>query len=298
MRAGVYPLNGITPLAHQRIPTRGPGNALDRLTSLVTEIWPQNERVLALSVAAPGPTNPENGIVYRAPNIGWENVPLAEILQQRFQTPVALGNDANMAALGEWRFGAGQGHDNLLYMTISTGIGGGVILNGKLLLGWRGLASELGHITVLPDGPLCSCGQRGHLEAVASGTGIASYIREQVTSGRPSSLSLLTAPSARDVARAAAEGDRLALEALERSGTFIGRALADYCHVFNPSIIVLGGGVSSAGAPLMEPLKKALFEAVISPEYTNNLTVTRASLGDDVGLLGALVQARIQFPSN
>jgi glucokinase len=116
------------------------------------------------AVAAPGPTDPFDGIVLEAPNIpGWTNLPLKKLIQEHFKVPVAIGNDANLAALGEWRFGAGIGHRNLVYLTVSTGIGGGVIIDNQLLLGTRGLAAELGHVTVIKDGPLCSCGHRGAL---------------------------------------------------------------------------------------------------------------------------------------
>jgi glucokinase len=293
IRVAVYSKGETRPVKQKRIPTQGDDHSpLERLIGLLAELWPVNDRVCAIGMAAPGPINPKLGIIYSAPNIpGWEKLPLAQILHERFNVPVKLGNDANLAALGEWRYGAGQGHHNLLYMTISTGIGGGVIADDQLLLGSHGLAGELGHVTVLPDGPMCGCGHRGHLEALGSGTAIARYVSEQLAQGVPSSLAELSNPTGRDISMAAEQGDPLAKAALGRAGTFIGYALGDYLHIFNPSIIILGGGVSKSGRFLLEPLRTAMAERVISSEYLHGLVVATAALGDDAGLMGALALA-------
>jgi glucokinase len=294
LRVAVYAEGENRPIKQKRIPTKDPnGSPLERLLNLIAEMWPANERVRAIGMAAPGPTNPHTGVIYTAPNIpGWEKLPLAQIVKDRFHVPTALGNDANMAALGEWRFGAGQGHHDLLYMTISTGIGGGVIANDRLLLGMHGLAAEIGHVAVAPDGPICSCGHAGHLEAFASGTSIAHYVVEQLANGVPSSLSDYANPTGRDISMAAEQGDPLAKAALARAGGYIGRALANYLHIFNPSIVILGGGVSRSGPFLIEPLRAAILENIMSPEYVQGLLITTAALGDDAGLLGALTLAQ------
>ena len=285
----------IRPVKQKRIPTQGKdAMPLDRLINLIAEIWPAGDTVRSIGVATPGPNNPQLGIIYRAPNIpGWDDLPIVQILQDRFHVPVLLGNDANLAALGEWKFGAGQGHHHLLYVTISTGIGGGVIIDDRMLLGSQGLAGELGHVTADPNGPMCSCGHRGHLEAFASGTAIMRYVAEQLAQGVPSSLSELSNPTGRDISMAAENGDPLAKAALARAGTYMGRALADYLHIFNPTIIILGGGVSRSGSFLIEPLRAAMLETIISPEYMHGLVITTAALGDDAGLLGALVLAQL-----
>lgn len=293
IRVAIYPRGDHRPVKQKRISTQGKDQApLDRLIGLISDLWPQNDRICAIGVAAPGPINPQLGVIYSAPNIpGWERLPIVQILHSHFHVPVRLGNDANMAALGEWRYGAGQGHHNILYMTISTGIGGGVIADDHLLLGSHGLATELGHVTVQPDGPMCSCGHRGHLEAVASGTAIHRFVAEQLAQGVPSSLAEFTDLTGRDISMAADQGDPLAKSALARAGTFIGFALGDYLHIFNPSIIILGGGVSRSGPLLMEPLRASIAERIISPEYLSGLVITTASLGDDAGLMGALALA-------
>jgi glucokinase len=294
LRAALYPAGETKALIQKRAPTRFKDQSpIDRLLDLLQSVWPADGKVRGIGIAAPGPTNPRKGIIYAAPNItGWENLPLAQIVHDRFKTPILLGNDANMAALGEWKFGAGRGFQYVLYITISTGIGGGVIEDGRLLLGCQGLAAEIGHITVLPDGPLCGCGHRGHLEALASGTAIARYVAEQLASGVPSLLADQHNPTARDVSLAAEQGDPLAKSALARAGTYLGHAIADYLHLYNPQVIILGGGVSRSGALIMEPLRASLADRVISPEYLHGLVITTAELGDEAGLMGALALAQ------
>ncbi len=292
IRVAVFPREGSKPLRQKRIATRGKDPAQVRLTNLIGELKQPDEKVLAIAAAAPGPTDPKMGLVLNAPNIpGWVNLPLSRIISDEFNVPVYIGNDANLAALGEWRFGAGRGHHDLVYLTISTGIGGGVIRDDRLLLGQRGLAAELGHITVDPDGPMCGCGHRGHLEAFSSGTAIARYVAGQLAAGRTSSLTSNPSPSARDISAAADTGDPLAVEALERAGHYLGIGIANYLHIFNPSIVILGGGVSSSGAHFFLPMRQSLKDSIFAPGYLEALTVTTAALGDDVGLLGALALA-------
>lgn len=294
LRAGLYAAGTTQPLAMKKIPTRGKGSAVERLMSLIGDLWPTDGSVVrGIGAAAPGPLDAFSGVIYSAPNIpGWTNLPLRQMLEDRFHVPAILGNDANLAALGEWRFGAGQGHHDLLYFTVSTGIGGGVIINDRLLLGKRGLAAELGHVTVLEGGPLCGCGQRGHLEALSSGTGIASFVREQLAAGRPSSLIPEPPPTARQVSEAAASGDALAVEALQRAGHFMGLGIANYLHIFNPTIVILGGGVTHSGSYFWDPLYDSLHSHVLSSQYLEDLVITRAALGDDAGLMGSLALAQ------
>jgi glucokinase len=292
IRAACYPEDKQTPQTIKRISTQGPDSTpLERLVHLLEAIWPDGN-VAGLGVAAPGPLDPYQGIVIDAPNIaGWINMPLQKHLEERFKAPVALGNDANLAALGEWKYGAGRGYHHLVYITVSTGIGGGVITDDRLLLGERGLAAELGHVTILPDGPLCSCGQRGHVEALASGPALARWAQQEIVNGAQSILPPGKELSAKDIGAAAFQGDPVAISALARSGYYLGLALANYCQIFNPSVIIIGGGVSQAGRFLFDPLRSTLCEHVMSPDYVKNLTVTTAALGDEVGLMGALALA-------
>jgi len=290
LRAGLYPANSTVPLTMKKIATRGKDSAVDRLIALISELWPGDGfTVRGIGADAPGPLDSNTGVIYKAPNIpAWKNLPLRQILEDHFHVPVILGNDANLAALGEWRYGAGQGHHNLIYFTISTGIGGGVISNDQLLLGHRGLAAELGHVTIMDGGPMCGCGQRGHLEAISSGTGIAKYVNEQLVLGRASSLPKDPPVTARQVSDAATLGDALAIEALQRAGHYMGVAIANYLHIFNPTIVILGGGVTHSGPIFFDPLHAALKSHVLSSMYLQDLIITQATLGDNAGLMGSL----------
>jgi glucokinase len=290
IRVAVYSDNSITPLEQKKIKTQGDNKTpLERLIALLEEIWPNEGQVDSIAIGAPGYLDPKKGIVISAANIpGWEDLPLSSILYDKFKVPVYLGNDANLAALGEWKFGAGQGHRDLLYLTISTGIGGGIIMENQLINGAKGMAGEVGHVIAVPDGPMCNCGKRGHLEAVSSGPAIAHYVKEKLAAGVPSVFPADSSPSAKEIAAAARDGDKLSNEAFEIAGFYLGRTIAGFLHILNPSILILGGGVSQSGDLLLNPMKASLAEYVISPEYINNLTITTAALGDDAGLLGAL----------
>ena len=293
IRAACFPTTSHKPSMIKRILTQGQESPHERLIKLIESIAPEDEEIAAIAVAAPGPCEPVEGIIYEAPNIpGWTNLPLKKLIQDHFNIPVAIGNDANLAALGEWRFGAGVGHHHLVYITVSTGIGAGVIINDQLLLGYHGLASELGHVTVLHDGPLCGCGKRGHLEAVTSGPSIARWVEQELKRGIQSSLSVKKQITAKDVSFAANQGDKLSLDALARAGTYLGIAIADILHVFNPSIVIIGGGVSQCGDAIFRPIREAMSDHVISPKYLEGLTLTTCTLGDEVGLMGGLVLAQ------
>ncbi len=290
LRAALFDRNDRL-LQQKRIPTLAhEGRVTQRIFDLVADIWPSHAPVEAISAAVPGPITPA-GRILSAPNVPeWQDFPLQESLQKRFGVPVLLANDANLAALGEWQYGAGQGCRNMLYLTISTGIGGGIICDGQLLTGSEGLGAELGHVPVSTEGPRCSCGQPGHLEAYASGTAIAAWVREQRAAGRATAL---TGPlDARGIAEAARRGDPLAREAYERAGFYLGLALSGFLHVFNPRVVVLGGGVSQSGDLLFVPLRATLAQRLFRPAYLHTLRLMPGQLGDNAGLLGALVLAR------
>ena len=295
IRVALYEPNSITPLAHQR--TRSLANepgVYDRLERAVESIWPQAE-VRAIGIASPGPLDPHTGTILATPNIPeWQNFPVAAKLSQHFNVPVYLDNDANMAGLAEWQFGAGRGHDNLVYLTISTGIGGGVISQGCLIQGFRGMGAELGHMIIDPEGPPCGCGKRGHIESFSSGPSIARYIKEELLAGEKSSLQGEAVITAAQVADAARAGDGLAISAFERAGYYLGIAVANYLAIFDPSILIFGGGVSQVGELLFKPFEESLRKHTFHPHYLDNLVITRAALGDDAGLLGALALARMK----
>ncbi len=256
------------------------------LLEALRAVWPSEGKVRGIGVAAPGPLDPYRGVVLTAPNVpAWKEEPLQARLEQAFGVAVRLGNDANLAALGEARYGAGRGYEHVLYLTLSTGVGGGAICHGRLLLGARGLAGEFGHITVDPEGPPCSCGQRGHLEALVSGPALVRAAKEALSRDPESMLHGVEPLNGEAIARAARDGDALAQRILQRAGECLGRALADLCHLFNPEVIVLGGGVSRSGPWLWEAARASLEAHLMASTYQPALVP--AALGDDAGLIGA-----------
>jgi len=296
IRTATYGTASNEPIKHNRIRSYAekPGT-YDRLVQAIETIWPDEHQVVTIGMASPGPLDPHTGVILSTPNIPeWVNFPITEKLSEHFGVPVYLDNDANLAALGEWKFGAGIGHHDLLYLTISTGIGGGVIINDRLLHGYHGLAAELGHVTVLAGGPVCSCGFKGHIEALASGPSIVGYVADKLEAGSTSELRGVDPLNAQEVADAARRGDALAISAFARAGHYLGIAVASFLHVFDPSIVIFGGGVSQSGPLLFEPFEESLHKHVIHPRYLENLVITTATLGDDAGLLGALALAHVK----
>ena len=289
LRAAAYEAEGFKPSAHQRVQTLAnePG-VFERMIKAIEEVWPQHQKVDAIGIASPGPLDPYTGCMLSTPNIKQlDNFPLGPNLSKHFQVPAFLDNDANLACLGEWRYGAGRGHHDVLYLTISTGIGGGVVARNRLLQGYHGLAAELGHSIVDPDGPPCSCGFSGHLESFSSGPAIVKYVLKELEAGTKSILKSEPGLNASQVAEAARQGDALAVSAYQRAGRYLGIAVASFMHAFDPSIIIFGGGVSQVGPLLFDSFYASLHERVFHPRYLENLRIEMAALGDDAGLLGA-----------
>lgn len=280
----------IPTLAHE-----GPDAVLNRIRQAIRSVWPQRREVAALALSAPGPVDARTGVVRFTPNIpGWKDVPLRDLMAD-FGVPTFVANDANLAALGEYRFGAGRGVRDLIYLTISTGIGGGIIIDGKLFEGGQGLGGEVGHMVIEPDGPPCGCGGYGCLEAVASGPAIAREARTAIERGASSLLSHMVARpqeiTAREVVEAARQGDTTSLHILERAGRYIGLALVSLMYLFNPALFILGGSVAiGAGDLLMTPIQRTVQERS-QRVYWENTPIVYAALEDDVGLLGALALA-------
>ncbi len=246
----------------------------------------------AVVVGIPGPIDLAHGVVRSPPNLpGWRNVRLAEWLRRRLRVPTYLENDANLAAFGELRRGAGVGARNLIYVTISTGIGGGLILDGALFRGSTGTAGEVGHMIAVPNGPVCNCGRRGCLEAVASGTAIAKQAQRALARGARTRLRALRGAgrnlSAELVVEAARAGDRVAIAILAEAGGVLGRALGSLINLLNPELIILGGGVSQAGPLLTGPMRASLKQSSF-PEPRAAARIVRARLGQDAGLVGAV----------
>jgi glucokinase len=281
--------------SHRTQAAEGEAAVIERIIRAIREVWPESGNARAIGVSAPGPLDPWKGIVINAPNLpGWSNVPLRDIIVQAVHVPTRLGNDANLAALAEYRFGAGKGHDDMIYLTLSTGIGGGVICGGRLLLGVRGLAAELGHMSVDMNGPRCNCGNIGCVEAIDAGPAIARTAVTRFQAGERSAIpdlvgGDLSLVSAETVGQAALVGDGLAQSVVRDAARAIGQTIVNLLHAFNPSIVICGGGLTKMGDLLMQPICETVAERVMNRDYLVDIVL--ASLGDDVALLGALALA-------
>lgn len=263
---------------------------LERIFTATEEVMREvePEEVVGIGIGAPGPMDAE-GRIYDPPNLpDWGDFSLTERIRDRFDRPAFAGNDANLAALGEHRFGAGQGVDDMVYMTVSTGIGGGIISGGRLLLGARGYAAEIGHQTLVIDGPICGCGQPGHLEALASGPSIARNAKERLAAGASSTIADFGGEiTGESITKAAQAGDELARELFAETGFYIGLGLVNLIHILEPQRVLIGGGVSQAGDFLFEPIRETVHQRVMSPIY-RVVEIVPAALGADVGLMGAV----------
>ncbi|MBI3170317.1 MAG: ROK family protein, partial [Chloroflexi bacterium] len=260
MRAAAYTQDKIQPIKQKKIPTLAskPGG-LERLIQVIEDVWPQDGDVAAIGLGSPGPLDPHTGYLLAPPNNPeWHNFPLSPSVEKHFGVKTFLDNDANLAGLAEYRFGAGKGHHHVLYITVSTGIGAGVIIEDRLLQGFHGLAAELGHSIIDPDGPPCSCGFQGHLESFSSGPAIVKYVLGELEAGARSVLKRDVNMSARDVSEAAQQGDELAIEAYQRAGEYLGIGVATFLHAFDPSVVIFGGGVSQVGKLLFDPFEASL----------------------------------------
>lgn len=282
-------------LAEDRIatrPQRGPAAVIAEIGDHAAGLIAGRD-VVACGIGCVGPLDPARGVVYGPPpNLpGWDNVPLVAPLRERLGLPVVLDNDCNVAALGEWRFGAGRGLDDLVYVTIGTGIGGGVIVGGRLLRGVGNGAGEIGHLTILPDGPRCNCGNRGCLEALASGPAIARRARAALARGEPSSLDAGAGLTAEQVIAAARAGDALARVLWDETVEYLAVGLANVICVLAPPRIILGGGVSEAGDFLLVPLRAALARRVFQVPV-EQVEIVPAALGPHAGVLGAVALAQ------
>jgi glucokinase len=285
-------------LARGEVPTlakEGLEPVLGRIVDLGRELLSRPEiadvRVHRIGVGCAGPVDLKAGLVFNPPNLpGWVRVPLSDRIQQALGLPTVLENDANAAGLGEYRYGAGRGARSIVYMTVSTGIGGGIILDGKVWHGLKDAAGEIGHMTVCPDGPLCGCGNRGCLEATSSGTSIARRAREMLAAGRQSELSAVANPTSSDVVRLARKGDPLACEIWEEAVRYLGIGVAAAITILAPERIVIGGGVTKAGDSLFQPLREHVRQRVkLVP--VESVPILPATLGPDVGILGAAAVA-------
>ncbi|THG29272.1 ROK family protein [Naasia lichenicola] len=275
------------------VPTRrdeGPDVIIPRLFELGRQSMRAAEQAgvsapEGVGISCGGPLDAAAGVLVNPLHLpGWIDVPIVELAQREFELPAALENDATLAALAEHRHGAAVGERSMIYLTISTGIGGGAVLDDRLYRGAAGNGGEFGHITVVRGGRPCLCGRNGCLEAYASGTFIGVRADEAIASGRATSL---TSPAtAEQVARAAASGDALASEIWDETVELLGQAITDFVNIIEPDVVVLGGGVTRSGAQLLDPIRRIVLAGAMRPAAAA-VRVELAALGDTVCVVGA-----------
>jgi glucokinase-like ROK family protein len=259
---------------------------LDRYGISISEI-------MAVGVGVPGPVIKDAGMVMSPPIMpGWDRYPIRQTLEEAWGCPVSLNNDAELGALGEWAYGAGRGEKNLAFIKVGSGIGAGLIINQQIYGGTTGSAGEIGHITIEENGPLCTCGNHGCMEAFAGGNAIAIQARKMVQTGKRTLLSNIPLENitAREVAESARRGDLPSQEIIMRAGTFIGIAIAGVVNLFNPSAVIIGGGVAQAGDLLTTSIRQAVRDRSLHASE-QSVHITTAMLGQRSSLIGATVQA-------
>ena len=306
---GAMPEDGSRELAIRSEPThaeRGSEAVVDRMVSMIAQVISdviashdaQPHDFLGVGIGAPGPLDRERGVVVVAPNLGWRDFPLREAISDRIRLPATLDNDANCATLGEWWRGAAQGGRNVVGITIGTGIGGGIVIGGKLYHGSSDVAGEIGHTTIDSTGRYCRCGNYGCLEAYASGPAIALRAREALERDEVSALhkmvkgdlDLLTAAT---VYEAAHRGDALALEVVRDTARFLGTGIANLLNTVNPDVVVITGGVTRAGDRLFEPLRAEVKRRAFRPAVAA-CRIVPGTLEGTAGVVGAVATFKQQ----
>ena len=265
-------------------------NIKKAINDLIKEAKVEKHDIKGIGFGLPGQIDCANGVVRLLPNIpGWVNVPLAKIISDEFGIPVKLDNDVRCAALGELKYGAGKGCQNLVCITVGTGIGSGLIINGKLVRGAANAAGEIGHIKLaMNDGPLCGCGDRACLEAYASGPSIVAMAEDYIKGGKSTKFRELANPDITPyiVSEAAKQGDAVALKIFQVMGEYIGIGLASVVNLLNPEKIIIGGGVADAGDILFNPIRETIKKRAMKIS-ADAVEVVKAQLGNTAGVIGA-----------
>lgn len=297
--------------ARHAIPTadeRGVRSVVTRICDLAVAVRDEAATAglpapIGVGISAPGPLDPWRGVVVSPPNLaGWRDVPLVAPVQDALELPTFLERDTNVAVLAEWRYGAARGARNVIYITVSTGIGGGIVAEARPIIGPDGTAGEIGHLTVEIAGPMCGCGRVGHVEAIGSGTALAREARALLAAGTAPELARLAenAPEvdAKLLAQAADAGDAACVAALERAWVAIGAGCASLVNVLNPEVIVIGGAIAEHRPRLLEVARAEIIARAFEVP-ARRVRVVPPALGDDVSLIGALpiVNERLDDPA-
>jgi glucokinase len=267
-------------------------DGLDTVLSAIEKALPRDSRTTSgIGICAPGPLDPRSGVILNPPNLPcWRNFPLADAVQKTYAVPVKVDNDANAAALAETRWGAARGCSNVFYATLGTGIGTGIVFDGKIFHGRTGAAGEGGHASIDYRGPTCVCGKPGCIELFASGTAIVKRVRAQITEGRKSLISEMTegkmeSVTGEVVAKALAAGDALASEIMTETSEMLSLWLSNMMDLFDPEIIVIGGGAATLYQPFFDAIRKRVVELSINPR-SGEVPIAPARYGADSGIAG------------
>lgn len=290
-------------LSVQKTPTRPDVSAASLIKDIATGArkvvaaagvpW---HRVRAVSVGAPGAVDPKRGIVYKAPNLGWENVPLARRLEALISIPALVENDVNAGTIGEYVLGAGKGTRDMIGIFIGTGIGGGIVIGGELHEGCRGAAGEIGHIIIERNGPRCGCGKKGCVEALASRTAMERDVRRAIRTGAKSAVLQImkerkrTRMTSSIIARALGKNDPLMLQVLKRAQHYLGVLVANLVNTIDPEAVVIGGGIAERlGERYVAPIRATAREYYLRQDGRERVKILPGTLGDNAGALGAAV---------
>jgi glucokinase len=251
------------------------------------------EDIKGIGIGSPGPLDAKQGIIITTPNLPFKNFNLVKPISEKFGVPVFLDNDANVAAIGEFMFGAGKGAENIVFFTVSTGVGGGAILNGKVYRGHTSNALEIGHMTVAPHGPRCNCGNVGCVEATSSGTAIAKRAHEALSTKVETSLRKYENVTSYEVFVEAAAGDSVAKDIIDDAMNYLGIAVANAVSIFDPEYVIIGGGVSKAGDVVFDTVRKVVNKRCFK-SMAESVKIVPAGLGTDAGLIGAVALALLE----
>ncbi|AZQ71212.1 MULTISPECIES: ROK family glucokinase [Streptomyces] len=286
-------------LATCKVPTPDtPEGVIDAIADAVRTVS-EGFEVEAVGIGAAGYVDDKRATVLFAPNINWRHEALKDKVEQRVGLPVVVENDANAAAWGEYRFGAGQGHDDVICITLGTGLGGGIIIGNKLRRGRFGVAAEFGHIRVVPDGLLCGCGSQGCWEQYASGRALVRYAKQRAQATPENAEILLglgdgtvEGIEGKHISDAARQGDPVAIDSFRELARWAGAGLADLASLFDPSAFIVGGGVSDEGDLVLDPIRKSFRRWLVGGQWRPHAQVLAAQLGGKAGLVGAADLAR------
>lgn len=309
INAGVVPLEGGQVLGMRSLPTesqRGAKFVVDRMVQMIRDTMKDARRegrigddgIIGIGLGSPGPLDRETGTVLETPNLGWRNFPLRDLVASRIGLDAVLDNDANAAALGEWWMGAGRGVNSMIQVTLGTGIGGGIVMNGGVFHGISDVAGEIGHMTIDSTGRKCNCGNYGCLEAYASGPAIAARAVEGLETGSTSLLPDLVGGdlgriTAETVSEAIVAGDLYAKEVMLETAKFLGTGVANLINILNPEMVVISGGVTRAGDHLFEPLRAEVRRRAFREAY-EACRIVGGELGDMAGVIGAAATFKVE----